>query len=81
MELMNQRRIALPSKLADRLLAGIVPNAPVEAKAAPLVSAADDTVINSSARSFAVPSGRMQVYGRAIAQPTGTSEESLQLPG
>ncbi|WP_205547694.1 rod-binding protein, partial [Pseudomonas carnis] len=47
MELMNQRRIALPSKLADRLLAGIVPNAPVEAKAAPLRnSAADDTVIN-----------------------------------
>ncbi|EPJ81686.1 flagellar assembly peptidoglycan hydrolase FlgJ [Pseudomonas sp. 770NI] len=70
MELMNQRRIALPSRLADRLLAGIVPNAPVEAKAAPLRnSAADDTVINSSARSFAVPSGRMQVYGRAIAQP------------
>ena len=70
MELMNQRRIALPSKLADRLLAGIVPNVPVEAKAAPLRnSAADDTVINSSARSFAVPSGRMQVYGRAIAQP------------
>ncbi|NCE89754.1 flagellar assembly peptidoglycan hydrolase FlgJ [Pseudomonas sp. L13] len=70
MELMNQRRIALPSKLADRLLAGIVPTAPVEAKAAPLRnSAADDTVINSSARSFAVPSGRMQVYGRAIAQP------------
>ncbi len=70
MELMNQRRIALPSKLADRLLAGIVPTAPVEAKAAPLRnSVADDTVINSSARSFAVPSGRMQVYGRAIAQP------------
>ena len=70
MELMNQRRIALPSKLADRLLAGIVPTTPVEAKTAPLRnSAADDTVINSSARSFAVPSGRMQVYGRAIAQP------------
>ncbi len=29
MELMNQRRIALPSKLTDRLLAGIVPSAPV----------------------------------------------------
>ena len=70
MELMNQRRIALPSQLADRLLAGIVPNAPLEAKSAPLRnSAADDTVINSSTRSFAVPSGRMQVYGRAIAQP------------
>lgn len=72
MELMNQRRIALPSKLTDRLLAGIVPSNPVvtEAKGAPLRnSAADDNVINSAARSFAVPSGRMQVYGRAIAQP------------
>ncbi|MBV4480881.1 MULTISPECIES: flagellar assembly peptidoglycan hydrolase FlgJ [Pseudomonas] len=72
MELMNQRRIALPSKLADRLLAGIVPSAPVtaEAKSAPLRnSAADDNVVSSAARSFAVPSGQMQVYGRAIAQP------------
>ncbi|MCK3828033.1 MULTISPECIES: flagellar assembly peptidoglycan hydrolase FlgJ [unclassified Pseudomonas] len=70
MELMNQRRIALPSKLTDRLLAGIVPSTQVEAKAAPLRnSAADDNVINSSARTFAIPSGRMQVYGRAIAQP------------
>ncbi len=70
MELMNQRRIALPSKLTDRLLAGIVPSAQVEAKVAPLRnSAADDNVINSSARSVAVPSGKMQVYGRAIAQP------------
>ncbi|MEN5150941.1 flagellar assembly peptidoglycan hydrolase FlgJ [Pseudomonas orientalis] len=70
MELMNQRRIALPSKLTDRLLAGIVPSTQVEAKVAPLRnSAADDNVINSSARSVAVPSGKMQVYGRAIAQP------------
>lgn len=72
MELMNQRRIAVPSKLTDRLLAGIVPSNQVvaEAKSAPLRnSAADDNVINSTARSFAVPSGRMQVYGRAIAQP------------
>lgn len=72
MELMNQRRIALPSKLTDRLLAGILPSNQVvaEAKSAPLRnSAADDNVINSTARSFAVPSGRMQVYGRAIAQP------------
>jgi flagellar protein FlgJ len=70
--LMNQRRIALPSKLTDRLLAGIVPTAPVaiDANRAPLRnSAADDGVINSSARSLAVPSGRMQVYGRAVAQP------------
>lgn len=72
MELMNQRRIALPSKLTDRLLAGIVPStdATTVAKAAPLRnSAADDNVINSTARTFAVPSGRMQVYGRAVAQP------------
>ncbi|SEE95260.1 flagellar protein FlgJ [Pseudomonas palleroniana] len=72
MELMNQRRIALPSKLTDRLLAGIVPSTEVAAvaKTAPLRnSAADDNVVNSAARSFAVPSGRMQVYGRAIAQP------------
>ncbi|KRP60563.1 flagellar assembly peptidoglycan hydrolase FlgJ [Pseudomonas trivialis] len=70
--LMNQRRIALPSKLTDRLLAGIVPTAPVaiDAKSAPLRnSAAADNVVNSSARAFAAPSGQMQVYARAVAQP------------
>ncbi|MDD5441832.1 MAG: flagellar assembly peptidoglycan hydrolase FlgJ [Pseudomonas fluorescens] len=70
--LMNQRRISLPSKLTDRLLVGIVPNAAATTTpaSAPLRnSVAADTVINSSARSFAVPSGRMQVYGRAVAQP------------
>jgi flagellar protein FlgJ len=72
MALMNQRRIAVPSKLTDRLLAGIVPGADATntAKAAPLRnSAADDNVINSAARNLAAPSGRMQVYGRAVAQP------------
>ncbi len=72
MELMNQRRIALPSKLADRLLAGIVPSAQVAtaAKAAPLRNnALEDNVINGAARSFAVPSNRMQIYSRAVAQP------------
>ncbi len=72
MALMNQRRIALPSKLTDRLLAGIVPStdAATVAPAAPLRnSAAADNVINSTARTFAVPSGGMQVYGRAVAQP------------
>ena len=72
MALMNQRRLALPSKLTDRLLTGIVPStdATTLAKAAPLRnSAAADNVVNSSARTFAVPSGRMQVYGRAVAQP------------
>ncbi len=70
--LMNQRRIALPSKLTDRLLAGIVPTAPVaiDVKSAPLRnSAAADNVVNSSARAFAAPSGQMQVYARAVAQP------------
>ena len=72
MALMNQRRIALPSKLADRLLAGIVPNtdATTVAKAAPLRnSVSDDNVVKSTARSVAVPSDRMQVYSRAVAQP------------
>jgi len=75
MALMNQRRISLPSKLTDRLLAGIVPGADATttvAKAAPLRnSAADDGVVNSSARSLAAlpPRGQMQVYGRAVAQP------------
>ncbi|NVZ50937.1 flagellar assembly peptidoglycan hydrolase FlgJ [Pseudomonas sp. B6002] len=71
--LMNQRRISLPSKLTDRLLAGIVPNtdATTVNNAVPLRnSAAADNVINSAARGFAVaPKGQMQVYGRAIAQP------------
>lgn len=70
--LMNQRRIALPSKLADRLLAGIVPTTQVatEAKAAPLRnSALQDNVVNSAARRVGVPSDRMQVYSRAVAQP------------
>ncbi len=71
MELMNQRRISLPSKLTDRLLAGIVPSTDTSvAKAAPLRnSAADDNVVNSTARSVAVRNDRMQVYGRAVAQP------------
>lgn len=74
MALMSQRRISLPSKLTDRLLAGIVPGAEATtvAKAAPLRnSAADDGVVNSTARSLAAipPRGQMQVYGRAVAQP------------
>ncbi|NWD24822.1 flagellar assembly peptidoglycan hydrolase FlgJ [Pseudomonas yamanorum] len=73
MALMNQRRISLPSKLTDRLLAGIVPgtDATTVAKAAPLRnSAADDGVVNSTARSLAaIPHGQLQVYGRAVAQP------------
>ncbi len=72
MELMNHRRISLPSKLTDRLLAGIVPSteATTVAKTAPLRnSAADDNVVNSTARSVAVRNDHMQVYSRAVAQP------------
>nr|WP_314559536.1 flagellar assembly peptidoglycan hydrolase FlgJ [uncultured Pseudomonas sp.] len=72
MALMNQRRISLPSKLTDRLLAGIVPSADTitVAKAAPLRnSVSDDNVVKSTARSVAVSSDRMQVYSRAVAQP------------
>jgi len=58
--LMNQRRIALPSKLTDRLLAGIVPSTDTTtvAQAAPLRnSAAADNVVNSTARTFAGRAG------------------------
>ncbi|MGY2290224.1 flagellar assembly peptidoglycan hydrolase FlgJ [Pseudomonas sp. SDO528_S397] len=72
MELMNQRRISLPSRLSDRLLAGLVPSADAKGTAnavPPRNSAAADNVVNSGARNLALPSGRMQVYGRAVAQP------------
>ncbi|VVO04855.1 flagellar assembly peptidoglycan hydrolase FlgJ [Pseudomonas fluorescens] len=76
--LLNQRRLALPPKLADRLLTGIVPSATSAAVAGThnalpaRTTAAADAVIKGdwqSARSFAAPQGQMQVYGRAMAQP------------
>ncbi len=77
MALLNQRRISLPSKLTDRLLAGIVPSATgTDASgknAAPgRTTAATDAVIKGdwqSAQTFVAPRGRMQIYGRAVAQP------------
>ena len=75
MALLNQRRISLPSKLTDRLLAGIVPSADSAAAgnrgALPeRTTAATDALLKNNSRSFAaVPHGRMQVYGRAVAQP------------
>ncbi|WDH54897.1 flagellar assembly peptidoglycan hydrolase FlgJ [Pseudomonas chlororaphis] len=74
MALLNQRRISLPSKLTDRLLAGIVPSADsaaVNRTALPeRTTAATDALVKNSSRSFAaVPHGRMQIYGRAVAQP------------
>lgn len=75
MALLNQRRISLPSKLTDRLLAGIVPSADSAAAthrgALPeRTTAATDALVRNGSRSFAaVPHGRMQIYGRAVAQP------------
>lgn len=70
MALLNQRRLSLPSKLTDRLLAGIVPSADTAARAAPARStAAMDAVVNSGTQSFAAPRARMQIYARAVAQP------------
>ena len=78
MVLLNQRRLALPSKLTDRLLAGIVPSADparstLNTSSVPgRTSASMDAVINSSRKPMLSASGvqgRMQVYGRAVAQP------------
>ncbi|NUT81571.1 MULTISPECIES: flagellar assembly peptidoglycan hydrolase FlgJ [Pseudomonas] len=82
MELLNQRRLALPPKLADRLLAGLVPSAAVNAdvpaqnvltdRAIAAVKPATGDLANGdwlAALKAAEPKGDMQVYGRAVAQP------------
>ncbi|MBO1540408.1 flagellar assembly peptidoglycan hydrolase FlgJ [Pseudomonas sp. OA65] len=82
MELLNQRRLALPPKLADRLLAGLVPstaaNADVPAqnllpdRAIAAVKPATGELANGdwlAALKASEPKGDMQVYGRAVAQP------------
>ena len=78
MALLNQRRLALPTKLTDRLLAGIVPSADparstLNTDAVPgRTSASMDAVLKGSRQpmlSAAGAQGRMQVYGRAVAQP------------
>lgn len=82
MELINQRRLALPPKLADRLLAGLVPSATTTATASkPLLperDAATPTVATGAGPLFngdwlasqtdTKSSGRLQIYGRAMAQ-------------
>ncbi|MGP0016633.1 flagellar assembly peptidoglycan hydrolase FlgJ [Pseudomonas sp.] len=74
----NQRRLALPSKLTDRLVAGLVPSADgslatVNAQAVPARnSASSDSVLQGQAvHSLSnEPTTRMQIYGRAMmAQP------------
>jgi flagellar protein FlgJ len=84
MALINQRRLALPPKLADRLLAGLVPSAAIPAAtattAATALSKIDVPTISPTgsgslyngdwltAQTEAPASGRLQVYGRAMAQ-------------
>ena len=76
--MLNQRRLALPSKLTDRLLAGIVPSADaarstlntgtVPGRTSPSL----DAVIKGSRHPMLSADGvqgRMQIYGRAVAQP------------
>ncbi|NNB08477.1 flagellar assembly peptidoglycan hydrolase FlgJ [Pseudomonas fragi] len=78
MAMLNQRRLALPSKLTDRLLAGIVPStdpartalntATVPGRTSPGL----DAVLKGSRQPMLSASGaqgRMQIYGRAVAQP------------
>jgi len=81
MALINQRRLALPPKLADRLLAGLVPSASTPAATA--TTAQNNLQMPQSTKTGAGPlyngdwlasqtdatsSGRLQVYGRAMAQ-------------
>ncbi|MBC3774906.1 flagellar assembly peptidoglycan hydrolase FlgJ [Pseudomonas sp. SWRI99] len=82
MALINQRRLALPPKLADRLLAGLVPSAPTTATTAPtnaLPSRAATSAVTGTgplyngdwlarAEEQKAAGGQMQVYGRAMAQ-------------
>jgi flagellar protein FlgJ len=82
MELINQRRLALPPKLADRLLAGLVPSATTAATAnKPLLPGRDvatPAVVTGAGPLFngdwlasqtdTRSSGRLQIYGRAMAQ-------------
>ncbi|KDD69484.1 flagellar rod assembly protein FlgJ [Pseudomonas mandelii PD30] len=81
MALINQRRLALPPKLADRLLAGLVPSASTPAVTATTVQ--NNLQMPQSTKTGAGPlyngdwlasqtdatsSGRLHVYGRAMAQ-------------
>lgn len=68
--LLNRRRISLPPRLADRLLAGIVPSA----EAAPAATLAQNDWL--AAKSFAAPAdkalsvaGGDAISGRRLAQP------------
>jgi flagellar protein FlgJ len=81
--LLNQRRLALPPKLADRLLAGLVPSTATAATTAATtlknVLPERATVMTTGAgplyngdwlasATSAASGGQMQIYGRAMAQ-------------
>jgi flagellar protein FlgJ len=81
MAMINKRRLALPPKLADRLLAGLVPSAATNATPAPntLLPRATTAVATGAgplyngdwlarAENEKASGGQMQVYGRAMAQ-------------
>ena len=81
MALINQRRLALPPKLADRLLAGLVPSASTTATTATAaqnkIQVPQSTATSSgslyngdwlASQTDTTSSGRMQIYGRAMAQ-------------
>ncbi|BBH45057.1 flagellar assembly peptidoglycan hydrolase FlgJ [Pseudomonas sp. KU43P] len=65
---LNSRRLALPSKLTDRLLAGIVPSAGGTAATTNTlaVPVRDGQQV---ARAIAVPDNGLRITGRAVAQP------------
>ncbi len=77
MALINQRRLALPPKLADRLLAGLVPSATTAATTVNKTQLPERTTTTGAgplyngdwlANAQQASSGGMQVYGRAMAQ-------------
>ncbi|BCJ05907.1 MULTISPECIES: flagellar assembly peptidoglycan hydrolase FlgJ [unclassified Pseudomonas] len=73
---LNARRLALPGKLTDRLLSGIVPSAGNAVANATALPGRGDIPPGGvavgdwePARSFAAPGGNLQILGRAVAQP------------
>ncbi|MCP1500391.1 flagellar protein FlgJ [Pseudomonas migulae] len=77
MALINQRRLALPPKLADRLLAGLVPSATTSAPTVNKTSLPERTTLTGAgplyngdwlANAQAASSGGLQIHGRAMAQ-------------
>ncbi len=95
MAMINQRRLALPPKLADRLLAGLVPSASTTAATAATVQ--NKIQLPQSTRSGSGPlyngdwlasqtdtasGGGMQIYGRAMAQiPLAPAKKAFSSAG